>query len=257
MHKTLLAIGAHYDDCVFGVPGVLLQAVRKQYRVVILSLIGDYSRWAPVGRGRSKQLVEGTTAISTEYGVEMRYLDYASMGFGLDPDTKRRVSEAVAEIEPDLALMLWPNDTHPDHEAASAISKTALRWAGTVLGKSAKRPSRIYQFATRAASSPTSTSTSPLNGKRPTTGSAASWRWSATNPTTLPALAPHRAPSKPWRATAARPAQSNTPKPSRASNPTPATSSEPSNSAAYHPSVAPNETEPRPEGRGPQPANPL
>jgi LmbE family N-acetylglucosaminyl deacetylase len=125
---------------------VLLQAVRKQYRVVILSLIGDYSRWAPVGRGRSKQLVEGTTAISTEYGVEMRYLDYASMGFGLDPDTKRRVSEAVAEIEPDLALMLWPNDTHPDHEAASAISKTALRWAGTVLGKSAKRPSRIYQF---------------------------------------------------------------------------------------------------------------
>ena len=70
MAKTLLAIGAHYDDCVFGVPGILLQAARKHYRVVVLSLIGDSSNWAPT-KGREKECAAGTVAISKDHGAEI------------------------------------------------------------------------------------------------------------------------------------------------------------------------------------------
>jgi LmbE family N-acetylglucosaminyl deacetylase len=146
MERTLLAIGAHYDDCVFGVPGIMLKAVRKNYRVVILTLIGDYTNWPPI-KDRHHQLREGTVDICRQYGVEMRYLDFRTHLFDVNSDTKRAVAAAVADIEPDVALFLWPHDNHDDHEVASRLSKIALRYASPVLEKRPVRnPGAIYCY---------------------------------------------------------------------------------------------------------------
>jgi len=91
MAKTLRAIGAHYDDCVFGIPGILLQPARKHYRVVILSVIGDYTNWSPV-KGWEKEVLQKTIEITKEHGAEMRYLKYASHCFDVDQETKRAVA---------------------------------------------------------------------------------------------------------------------------------------------------------------------
>ena len=130
--RTILAIGAHYDDSPFGIPGTLLQAVAQGHRVVALAMIGDYSNWKPV-RGRGPDIVEGTRRINAEYGVESRFLPWAS-GMLQSTDAHRRaVAEVVAEVKPDTAFVLWSRDQHPDHVVASELSTLALHLGDRVL----------------------------------------------------------------------------------------------------------------------------
>lgn len=146
MAKTLLAIGAHYDDCVFGIPGILLDAVRKEYRVVILSLIGDYTNWQPA-KGREPELLQTSTDLAHFHGIEMRFLDFASGRIEVNNTTKKAVARVVADVAPDVAFMLWHHDRHPDHEAAAALSKIALRQAASILDEpKAKVPRQIYCY---------------------------------------------------------------------------------------------------------------
>jgi len=146
MPKTLLAIGAHYDDCPFGIPGILLKAVRHHHRVVVLNLIGDYTNWPPV-QGREPALLDLSVKLARERGIEMRFLKYASMGFEATLQTKREVAEVVAEVAPDTAFMLWNRDRHPDHEAASAIAHAALFQPARLLGKdNARSPGQVFWF---------------------------------------------------------------------------------------------------------------
>jgi len=144
--KTLLAIGAHYDDCVFGVPGILLQAVRKNYRVVTLHLIGDYRNWPRVA-GREREIIDVTRGLAEERGVEAHFLEFASHRFDARLENQKIVAEAVAKIRPDKALILWKEDQHNDHNVASELSRIALRHAGRILGDDRYRPPRdIYYY---------------------------------------------------------------------------------------------------------------
>jgi LmbE family N-acetylglucosaminyl deacetylase len=145
---TVLGIGAHYDDCAFGIPGILLRAVQKGHRVVVLTLIGDYENWKPV-LGRGPALVKGTRTIAEDYGVESRFLGFASGRLTVTEDAKRAVAEAVAELRPDVAFMLWPRDRHPDHEAASALSQSALHLGDRLLPNPStpwRPPRRVYLY---------------------------------------------------------------------------------------------------------------
>jgi LmbE family N-acetylglucosaminyl deacetylase len=146
MAKTVLAIGDHYDDCVYGIPGILLQAARKHYKVVILSLIGDYTNWSPV-KGREKEFVQGTIDISKEYGAEMRYLNYASHRYDVTLDTKKAVAEVVAEVKPDIGFLMWFHDRHHDHEVAATLGQVALLHGDRLLDKGPFQPAKtIYAY---------------------------------------------------------------------------------------------------------------
>ena len=143
--KTLLALGAHYDDCPFGIPGVLIRAAQRGYRVVILNLIGDYSNFAPA-RDRSDELRRGTIETNQTYGAETRFLGWKGHHFRDTTEAAVEVARVVADVRPEVAFLLWPHDRHQDHVAASRICETALRHTGPLLDVTGYRPPRAYYY---------------------------------------------------------------------------------------------------------------
>jgi LmbE family N-acetylglucosaminyl deacetylase len=139
-------MGAHYDDCVFGIPGIMVQAARRGFRVVILAMIGNYADFSPAA-GRQEQFVARAGEIARDYGAELRFLDFQSHRFEVTTATKQAVAQVVADVQPEIAFMLWPHDHHGDHGPAARLSETALRHASQLLDGRPVRPvRRLYAY---------------------------------------------------------------------------------------------------------------
>jgi N-acetylglucosamine malate deacetylase 1 len=146
--KTLLAIGAHHDDTEYAASGLILQAMRKGWHVVSLTLCGDHNSWQPTS-GREDEVRVGLLNVSAIMGVEKRFLGWRYHHVYYNEEAVQEVTQIVADLQPDLGLIHWPHDYWPDHAAAGKIALHAMRFPHSLRINLTPVP-RILMFETGA-----------------------------------------------------------------------------------------------------------
>lgn len=132
--KTILVIGPHMDDCEIGAGGLIIKAVRKGHRVVLVNTTGDYSTWR-VTKGREKEVKEKILKKAREMGVEKRFLEYGYQSVPNNLEAIRKIAEVVLDVKPDIALFPYRFETSPsDHGVVGRISEFAVRDANQIVG---------------------------------------------------------------------------------------------------------------------------
>jgi LmbE family N-acetylglucosaminyl deacetylase len=127
--KTFLAVGAHMDDAELHHGGVLIQAARAGHRVVIVTVVSDFSTWQRT-KGREKEVRRDLLTLAEKFGFEKRFLDYPYHQIhGGDLELKRKLAEIYVELKPDAAFIHNENDTAPDHAACGEASRIAFMYS--------------------------------------------------------------------------------------------------------------------------------
>lgn len=124
--QTVLAIGAHLDDAFIGAGGLLLQAARAGCRVVVVTLVSDFSTRSAT-RGQEQATIADIHALGKRHGFEMHLMGCAYHRVdGSDMHLKQRLAQIAVEVKPDVALIHHDRDHWPDHSAAAKLGFDAV-----------------------------------------------------------------------------------------------------------------------------------
>lgn len=124
--KTFLVVEGHIDDGEIGAGGVLIQAARAGHRVVIVTVAGNYSSWAPTV-GREDRTKREALELAQSFGFEKRFLNgnYHQTNAG-DLALKRQLADIYVELKPDVCFISHHEDHWPDHMQSGLAAKDAF-----------------------------------------------------------------------------------------------------------------------------------
>lgn len=122
----ILAIHAHPDDVEIVAAGTVMHLIARGHRVTIATMTpGDCGavEYSPeeIARIRRAEAASAAALIGAEY-ICAEFRDLAV--FSDDP-SRRRITELLRRVQPDIVITASPVDYHCDHEATSALVRDA------------------------------------------------------------------------------------------------------------------------------------
>jgi len=145
--KTIVAVGAHMDDCWLGMGGFALKAVAHGHRVVMVQVVGKYRTW-PTVRGRASEIKPQLQDLADRAHVELITLEHDYLRLEARPDLMTELSEILEDIVPDILFYQWEDDSNQDHVALGTATRVVGNHRHCFLDVARNpRPREIYAYA--------------------------------------------------------------------------------------------------------------
>lgn len=121
---SIVAVGAHMDDCWLGMGATALKAARRGHKVTMVQAVSQYGSW-PTVNGRGKEVKALTEKVAADNGIGLVTLGYDYMRIENTPPTIGRLVEVIKDLRPDILFCHWEDDSNQDHVALGAATRIA------------------------------------------------------------------------------------------------------------------------------------
>ena len=123
---AILAFHAHPDDIEHLAAGALALLAKDGHRITIATATAGEGGSTEHGPEETARIREAEAAASAAIiGAAYRCVGLADLAVFNDDASRRRVTETVRLVAPDIVITASPADYHPDHEATSALVRDA------------------------------------------------------------------------------------------------------------------------------------
>ena len=142
----VMCVGAHPDDVEIGMGGAVASMVKSGLEVIIV----DLTDGEPTPKGTHETRMSEAAKAASALGVKDRRTLSQPNRYLMDTvEARTELAEVIRETRPKTLFVPYPEDAHPDHVAASAITKAArfyAKFTKTDMAGEPHYPARIYHY---------------------------------------------------------------------------------------------------------------
>jgi LmbE family N-acetylglucosaminyl deacetylase len=125
---NILAIGAHPDDIEYGCAGTLIKYAERGHRIYLMVLTsGQEGGSSEIRKQEQENAAELMSVQKIFWG------GYHDTQLPLSKELIEKIEEVLGEVNPDLILVNYGDDTHQDHRILTQATMSATRYVRNVL----------------------------------------------------------------------------------------------------------------------------
>ena len=125
---NILAIGAHPDDIEYGCAGTLIKYAERGHHIYLMVLTSGQEGGS--GEIRKQEQENAAELMSVQ---KIFWGGYHDTQLPLNKELIEKIEEVLGEVNPDLILVNYGDDTHQDHRILTQATMSATRYVRNVL----------------------------------------------------------------------------------------------------------------------------